>query len=82
MKKSRFTDSQIIAVLKQAEAGAPAPDRSSRLPCRRFSRHHRKRQARRMAGLYVMELENCFQVMSAGSNSTNVPEQAASMPSE
>jgi putative transposase len=26
MKKSRFTDSQIIAVLKQAEGGAPVPD--------------------------------------------------------
>lgn len=26
MKKSRFTDSQIIALLKQAEAGTPAPD--------------------------------------------------------
>ncbi len=25
MKKSRFTDSQIIAVLKQAEAGGPVP---------------------------------------------------------
>ena len=25
MKKSRFTDSQIIAILKQAEAGTPAP---------------------------------------------------------
>lgn len=26
MKKSRFTDSQIIAVLKQAETGAPVPE--------------------------------------------------------
>ncbi|MBO9876089.1 transposase, partial [Xanthomonas sp. D-99] len=26
MKKSRFTDSQIIAVLKQAQAGAPVPE--------------------------------------------------------
>jgi len=26
MKKSRFSDSQIFAVLKQAEAGAPVPD--------------------------------------------------------
>ena len=26
MKKSRFTDSQIIAILKQAEAGSPAPE--------------------------------------------------------
>ena len=29
MKKSRFTDSQIIAILKQAEAGTPVPE-----PCR------------------------------------------------
>ena len=26
MKKSRFTDSQIIAILHQAEAGTPVPD--------------------------------------------------------
>jgi putative transposase len=26
MKISRFTDSQIIAILKQAEAGSPAPE--------------------------------------------------------
>jgi len=26
MKKSRFTDSQIIAALKRAEAGSPVPD--------------------------------------------------------
>ena len=26
MKRSRFTDSQIMAVLKQAEGGTPAPD--------------------------------------------------------
>lgn len=26
MKKSRFTDSQIIALLKQGEAGTPVPD--------------------------------------------------------
>jgi hypothetical protein len=26
MKRSRFTDSQILAVLKQAEAGAAVPD--------------------------------------------------------
>jgi putative transposase len=26
MKKSRFTDSQILAVLKQAESGIPVPD--------------------------------------------------------
>jgi hypothetical protein len=27
MKKSRFTDSQIIAALKEAEAGTPVPER-------------------------------------------------------
>jgi len=26
LKKSRFTDSQIIAILKQAEGGAPVPE--------------------------------------------------------
>jgi len=26
MKKSRYTDSQIISILKQAEAGTPVPD--------------------------------------------------------
>ena len=26
MKKSRFTDSQIVAILKQAEAGTPVAD--------------------------------------------------------
>jgi putative transposase len=26
MKKSRFTDSQIIAVLKEEEAGTPVPE--------------------------------------------------------
>ena len=26
MKQSRFTDSQIIAILKQAEAGTPVPE--------------------------------------------------------
>ncbi len=26
MKKSRFTDSQIIAILKQAESGTPVPE--------------------------------------------------------
>lgn len=26
MKKSRFTDSQILAILKQAEGGAPVPE--------------------------------------------------------
>jgi putative transposase len=26
MKKSRYTDSQIMAILKQAEAGAPVPE--------------------------------------------------------
>jgi len=26
MKKSRYTDSQIISILKQAEAGTPAPE--------------------------------------------------------
>lgn len=26
MRKSRFTDSQILAILKQAEGGVPVPD--------------------------------------------------------
>ena len=26
MKQSRFTDSQILAILKQAEAGTPVPE--------------------------------------------------------
>ena len=26
MKKSKYTDSQILAILKQAEAGAPVPE--------------------------------------------------------
>ncbi len=26
MKKSRYTDSQILAILKQAEVGAPVPE--------------------------------------------------------
>jgi len=26
MKKSRFTDNQILAILKQAESGVPVPD--------------------------------------------------------
>ncbi|MEO6170809.1 MAG: transposase, partial [Lysobacter sp.] len=26
MKKSRFTDSQVIALLKQAQAGTPVPE--------------------------------------------------------
>ncbi len=26
MKRSRFTDSQIIAILKQAEGGSPVPE--------------------------------------------------------
>ena len=26
MKKSRYTDSQILAILKQAEAGTPVPE--------------------------------------------------------
>ncbi len=26
MKKSRFTDSQIVAILKQSEAGTPVPE--------------------------------------------------------
>ncbi|MEZ9928258.1 transposase, partial [Vibrio breoganii] len=26
MKKSRYTDSQILSILKQAEAGAPIPE--------------------------------------------------------
>ena len=26
MKKSRYTDSQIVAILKQAEAGTPVPE--------------------------------------------------------
>ena len=32
MKTSRFTDSQIIAVLKQAEAGTPVPELCRRRP--------------------------------------------------
>ncbi len=28
MKRSRYTDSQILAILKQADAGTPVPDLS------------------------------------------------------
>ena len=39
MKKSRFSDSQIIAVLKQAEVGKPVPELCREHPiCRAISR--------------------------------------------
>lgn len=29
MKQSRFTESQIMAILKQAESGSPVPERAA-----------------------------------------------------
>ncbi len=44
MKKSRFIDSQIIAVLKQAEAGTPLPEvcRDHGISSAMFYKWHRK----------------------------------------
>lgn len=33
MKKSRFADSQIMAIFKQSEAGSPVPRRRDELSC-------------------------------------------------
>ena len=41
MKKSRFTDSQIMAILKQAEAGSPAcGDGAQSCPCESYPSWH------------------------------------------
>lgn len=37
MKKSRYTDSQIMAILKQAEAGTPVPELCREHGRRRFT---------------------------------------------
>ena len=63
MKKTRFTDSQIIAVLKQAEAGTPVPElcRTSGISSATFYKWRSKfggMDASMMSGLKELEEEN------------------------
>ena len=63
MKKSRFTDSQIVAILKQSEAGTPVPElcREYGISCASFYKWRAKfggMDASMMSRLKELEEEN------------------------
>lgn len=84
MKKSRFTDSQILAILKQSEAGAPVTDL-----CREYGMVERLIRSVKERCLWlhnVASLDKARQALGAWFKYYNVqhPDQALSMttPSE
>lgn len=58
MKKSRFTDSQILAILKQAETGVPVPELCCRAPFYKWRAKFDGMDASMMARLNELEDEN------------------------
>jgi len=62
MKKSRFTDSQIMAILKQHEAGVPVAE---------LAREHNVSTALICTSLKVLPMLSFWQLSGCGSTTTN-----------